>query len=78
MQASETRSKQDQLNRGIHDTRMRLLSEFRDRVHPEVIERAVDETFETLKDAPVSEFVPLFVYRSAKEQLTNLSRSLNA
>lgn len=73
MQTVDARSEQEQLARGIDQTRSRLLDEFQDRVHSEVIERTVSETFETLKGASVSEFVPLFVYRTAREHLSSLA-----
>lgn len=78
MQISEARSAEDRLNKGVHDAKTRLLNEFRDQVGSDVVEKTVHETFESMKDSSVSEFVPLFVYRSAKEQLFNLSRSVSA
>lgn len=67
-------TERDQLERGIDETRARLLSEFHGRLEPETITRYVDETADVLKGAAVSEFVPLFIYRTAREQLALLTR----
>lgn len=75
MQTSESHAESDQLVRGIAETKTRLMSEFRERVQPDVIQRLVDETFNALQDAAVREFVPLFVYRSAREQLADMAGS---
>lgn len=72
---SQPRSDVDLLSRGIDETRSKLLDEFQDRVQRDVIDRTVDETFDSLKNAAVVEYVPLFVYRSAREQLFSLTRN---
>lgn len=72
---SQPRSDADLLSRGIDETRSKLLDEFQDRVQRDVIDRTVDETFDSLKNAAVVEYVPLFVYRSAREQLFSLTRN---
>jgi hypothetical protein len=75
MQSQDTLPKQDQLTRGLDETRNRLVNEFQDKFQPDLIEKVVEDAFQTLKDSSVSEFVPLFVYRSARQQLADLSRS---
>ena len=78
MQTHEVLSDRDNLSRGIDETRARLLDEFQDRLRPDVIEKLVDDTFQNMKDSNVREFVPLFVYRGAREQLADIARSGDA
>lgn len=68
-------AERDQLTRGIADTKARLVGEFGGLLDPGVIERLVDDTFNALQDATVREFVPLFVYRAAREQLAGMAQT---
>lgn len=78
MQVQESTAARDQLARGIAKTRSRLLEEFGDRLAPDVITRHVEENVSALKDSAIAEFVPLFVYRAAREQLIGLTRNNSA
>lgn len=51
------------------------MSEFQDSIQADVIQKLVDDTFAVLRDSTVSEFVPLFVYRAAREQLADMMRA---
>lgn len=75
VQTQSARGDGDQLTRGIEETRNRLVSEFHERIEAEVIQKLVDETFAALRDSTVREFVPLFVYRTAREQLADMARA---
>jgi hypothetical protein len=75
MQTHDTLPERTPLARGMDETRNRLVNEFQDKFQPDMIEKVVEDAFQTLKDSSVSEFVPLFVYRSARQQLADLSRS---
>ena len=75
MQTRAVSGEEDQLSRGIAETRMRLMTEFQEQVRADVVRQVVADTFKSLKGATVSEFVPLFVYRAAREQLADMARA---
>lgn len=74
MQSQPIWGEQDPLTRGIEETKTRLVTEFQERLQPDVIQQLVDDTYNALQDASVREFVPLFVYRAARERLADLAR----
>lgn len=78
MLTQESLGASDQLTRGIAETRTRLVTEFQDRVEPDVIRQTVDDAFGALQDAAIRDFLPLFVYRAAHEQLTAMARASGA
>lgn len=75
MLTQESLGASDQLARGIAETRTRLVEEFEERIEPGTIRQIVDEAFEALEDAAIRDFLPLFVYRAAHEQLTDMARA---
>lgn len=75
MSTRESVSASDQLARGVDETRTRLVTEFQGRVKPDVIRRVVDDALEGLEEAPVRDFLPLFVYRAARDRLTDMARA---
>lgn len=75
MLAQESVGASDQITRVIAETKTRLRSEFEAQVQPDVIQKVVDDTFKALQDAPVRDFVPLFVYRAARDQLADMARA---
>lgn len=75
MLTQESLGASDQFARGIDETKTRLVTEFQERVQPDVIHRIVDDALNALQNAPVRDFVPLFVYRAAREHLTYMARA---
>jgi hypothetical protein len=49
------------------------VTEFQERLQPDIIQRVVDDVLRTLQDASVRDFVPLFVYRAARDELTDMA-----
>lgn len=62
-------AKANDLYDSIRGATERLSSEFAGYFSSELIEKYASESFETLKDAPIPDFVPLFVERSTRERL---------
>lgn len=53
----------------IREVNSRLKSEFGERIPPETIDQMASDSFESMKDATIADFVPLFVERSMRERL---------
>jgi hypothetical protein len=73
MLTQESLGTSDQFARGVAETRTRLVTEFQERLQPDIIQRVVDDVLRTLQDASVRDFVPLFVYRAARDELTDMA-----
>jgi hypothetical protein len=53
----------------------RLTAEFSGRFPPEAIRDLVTKSLENYRESRITDFVPLLVYRSARDQLAGLAQS---
>lgn len=58
----------------INDAIDRLTDEFRDRCSAETVHDLVAASFEAYRGSRIADFVPLLVYRSARDQLGALAK----
>ena len=59
----------------VEDTTSQLAKDFDGRLKPGLVRQVVEEVLESLRGSSVPDFVPLFVYRTARERLTALEHS---
>ncbi|MCH8814101.1 MAG: hypothetical protein IH957_03245 [Chloroflexi bacterium] len=75
MLVKDSKQSESKLLELVEDTTSQLAKDFDGRLEPGIIRQVVTEVFESLRGSTVPDFVPLFVYRSARERLTALERS---
>ena len=59
----------------VEDATSQLAKDFDGRLKLGVVRQVVEEVLESLRGSSVPDFVPLFVYRTARERLTALEHS---
>ena len=59
----------------VNEVAGRLGDEFRDRLSFETVRELVDASFESYRGSRVVDFVPLLVYKSARDRLGTLARN---
>ena len=59
----------------VEDATSQLAKDFDGRLGLGVVRQVVEEVLESLRGSSVPDFVPLFVYRTARERLTALEHS---
>jgi hypothetical protein len=59
----------------VNEVAGRLGDEFRDRLSFETIRELVDASFASYRGSRIVDFVPLLVYKSARDRLGTLSRN---
>ncbi|MEX1195457.1 MAG: hypothetical protein WD904_09315 [Dehalococcoidia bacterium] len=64
---------QDQLTNRVRDVEKQLAGEFGAAVSREVIAHTMKECLDSYRGARVADFVPLFVYRQARQRLAALA-----
>jgi hypothetical protein len=75
MQVKDSKQTESDLAELVEDTTSQLAKHFDGRLGLDVIRKVVAEVLESLRESTVPDFVPLFVYRTARERLTALERS---
>ena len=75
MLVKDSKQSESKLLELVEDTTSQLAKDFDGRLEPGIIRQVVTEVFESLRGSTVPDFVPLFVYRSARERLTALEHS---
>jgi hypothetical protein len=67
-------SADDPVSKRINDAVQRLVEEFRDAIPSETVVQSVEEAVEAYRDARVTDFIPLLVYRSTREYLGTMAQ----
>jgi hypothetical protein len=68
-------SSEDPVSKRINDAVQRLVEEFKGTIPREIVMRSAKEAMGAYQDARISDYIPLLVYRSTREQLGNLAQA---
>ncbi len=68
-------SSEDPVSKRINDAVQRLVDEFKGLIPSETIVRSAEEAIGAYQNARITDFIPLLVYRSTREQLGELAHS---
>jgi hypothetical protein len=64
----------DPVSKRINEAVQRLVEEFKGTIPSETVVQSAEEAVNAYRDARVTDFIPLLVYRSAREQLGALAQ----